>query len=453
MQTHSQTSDQVQVTPGIDLYRSGMMRFLFTNKYVQPVIQILSVALFFLAIYKTFAGPQDVNRNAGSIAFFNLWWSPVMVISLVLFGRIWCYVCPVGAITEFLQRFSLNRRFPIFSKPKWQVAGLSLSILAITVPTFVVARVFLYKFGVTSTPWKAGVYFLVCLVVAAATTLLFRQRAFCRYICPATGVMSATAKLSPIEFLQDRDTAVPNCMTAEFKSNYLSTDRRCVSCMNCTVGQPDTPVYMRFRWPGAGAVEQKIPLVEEALLSLIIWAVFPIDHILGSTLAATAAIKALPYVLAKSVPYLISITAAILAFALINKTAALWSGLDVRTAFIRFAAAYTPLGITFSLLGQAIAGLMKNGGTVLNVIAKGLGIPLHLRGAWASAHTISVWSHLSDTWFLWLAVLWGAIIALQIAREMGKTKAAVLKAFLPHLALMSASTYVVMIKMVQMHSK
>lgn len=440
-----------KATHGFNLYRIGFIRFWLTNNIVQSTVQILSIAFFLFAIFETFSGPQDVKTNVGTLAFFSLWWQPIMLGSLLLFGRVWCYVCPIGAINNFLQRFSLNRRFPTFQKPKWRVAGLSLSILSLTALSFIFARLPMYKFRVVYTPWKVGVYFLVFLVIGALVTLLFRQRAFCRYVCPASGVMTVTSKMSPIEFYQSRETAVPNCMTAEFKSNYLSTDRRCVACMNCTLGQPQNPVHMRFRWPGAAAVKERFPLVDEALVALIIWAVFPVDHVLGSAFGSTAFVKALPAFLPKALPYFTSITAAILAFAVVNKIAALWSGLDTETAFTRFATAYAPLGIVFAAGGQMIAGLLKDGGGVLNRFAAGLGVPLHLPAAWASPHTIAVWSHLSDTWFLWLTMLWGAIIAWQIARDMGKTKVAALKALLPHLVLMSASTYVVMVKMLAMH--
>jgi hypothetical protein len=430
---------------GINLNQNRIARFLLTNRYVQPVVQILMVGLFFLALYQTFTGPQDAGSNFGAVAFFGLWWAPVMLLSLLLVGRAWCYACPIGAITNFLQRFSLDRRFPTFRKPKWRVWGLGLSVLSIAGLSFILARLLLYKFGVSWTPWKMGIYFLVFLAVAVVLTLIFRQRVFCRYFCPATGVMSVTAKLSPIELRQDRGTQVPNCMTAEFRSNYLSTDRRCVSCMNCTARQPDVPVRLRVRWPGAAAVRQRIPLVDEALIALVIWAVFPIDHVLGSKIVAQIpAIQALPGFWAKSLPYFASIAATILAFALVNRIAARWSGLDAEASFTRFAFAYAPLGIMFQLGRHAITGLLENGGALLNGFAAGLHIPLALSASWASPETIAAWSRFSVTGWLWLAVLWGAVIAWLVAKDMAKTTRAALRAFVPHLLFMSAVTYAVM---------
>ncbi|MEX2583692.1 MAG: 4Fe-4S binding protein [Gemmatimonadota bacterium] len=429
---------------GFDLNGNAVTSGLLTNKYVQPTVHVFTVSLFLYAIYQTFAGPQDGGTNFGAVAFFGLWWAPVMLVSLLLVGRAWCYFCPIGAITDFLQRFSLNRRFPTFLKPNWKVLGLNLSVLSIAAVTFLFARLPLYKFGVSYTPWKAGIYFLIFLVLAVGLTLVFRQRVFCRYFCPATGVMTVTARLSPIELRQDRETDVPDCMTAEFKSEYLSTERRCVSCMNCVTGQPEVPARLRFRWPGSGAVRQRILLADEALIALIIWAVFPVDHVLGSAITENIpAIQALPGIWAGTLPYFMSVAATILGFAAVNRIAAWWSGLDARETFIRFAFAYAPLGIMFQLGRHVVTGLLENGGGLVNNFAAGLGVGLDLPVAWASPGAIAAWSQFSASGGLWLGVVWGGVIAWAIASDMADATERRLKAVLPHLAFMAAVTFAV----------
>jgi hypothetical protein len=429
---------------GIDLNGNRITRFLLTNPRVQPTLQIIVGGVFAWALWQTFTGPQDTSTNFGAIAFFGLWWTPVMLLSLVFFGRIWCYVCPIGAISQFLQRFGLQRRFPTFRKPKLRVLGVGFSVLSIAALSFTLARLPLYKYGVASTPWKMGVYFLVFLSIAAALSLLFRQRVFCRYFCPATGVMSVTTRLSPFEITQERDANVADCMTAEFRSNYLSTERRCVACMNCSVDQPDVPVRLRARWPGAAAVRQRLLIPDEAVIALIIWAVFPIDHVLGGQVLDQLGIfEALPGLLAGAMPYYTSIAATILVFTLVNWIAARWSGLDARATFVRFAFAYVPLGIVFQLGIHLVPGLIESGPSLVNGFMAGLGLPLHLPLAWGSADAAAAWSaHWADA-SLWLSALWGGTLAWFIARGMAKTSSQALKALAPHLALMVVSTYVV----------
>lgn len=96
----------------------------------------------------------------------------------------------------------------------------------------------------------------------------------------------------------------------------------------------------------------------------------------------------------------------------------------------------------FSLGSHIIGGLLEDGEQTVNVFARGLGIPLAL-SAGASPALVSAWEQLFVTGWMWLAVLWSALIAWQVATTMAGSKKRALKAFVPHFALMAGSTYVV----------
>ena len=199
---------------------------------------------------------------------------------------------------------------------------------------------------------------------------------------------------------------------------------------------------LRFRWPGAKVVTEHIPLVDEALIALIIWAVFPIDHVLGDAIEGTALIQACSACSPPPRPISLSITATIVGFTAVNRLASSWSGIDWEESFTKFGLAYAPLGIIFTLGAHAIGGLLEDGGHTLNVFARGLGIPLNLP-AGASPAIVSAWDHFFVTGWLWLTVLWSALITWQVATTMTDSKQRALKAFVPHFALMTVSTYIV----------
>ncbi|AHG02174.1 hypothetical protein HALLA_19945 (plasmid) [Halostagnicola larsenii XH-48] len=440
-QRSNQTApDQQDSGAGITITNNRVIRFLLTNKNVQHAVNLITVAIFFYAIYRAAVGPTDSATNFGNVAFFGFWWAPVMLLSLLFVGRIWCYFCPMGAIVRFTQRFGLQRHFPMYTR-KWFVLGIPLSVLSLTALSFAMARWPMYKVGVAYSPRLIPVYWLTILGVAVGVSLVYQRQAFCRYVCPATGVMSVTSKFSPLEIAQNTETGV-QCATLEYKSDFLSTDRRCTACMKCTTEQPDEDVELRFRWPGAKVLTERIPLVDEALVALIIWAVFPIDHVLGGPVEETTLVGSLPGFLAPTAAYAVSIIATILAFTAVNRLASSWSGIDWTTSFTKFGLAYAPLGLMFTLGSHAIGGLLESGGQTLNVFARGLGIPLSLP-AGASPAIVSAWNDFFVTGWLWLAVLWSAVIAWQIARTMTDTKKLAVKAFAPHFALMVGSTYVV----------
>ncbi|WP_247730698.1 4Fe-4S binding protein [Halovivax limisalsi] len=433
-------ADRHESTAGITITNNRVIRLLVTNKAVQHAVNLCTVAIFFYAIYRAAVGPADAGANFGSVVFFDLWWAPVMVFSLLLLGRIWCYACPLGAIVRFTQRFGLRRHFPMYTR-KRVVLGLPLSVLSLTALTFAIARWPLYKVGVAYTPRLIPAYWLTILGVAVAVSLVYRRQAFCRYVCPITGVMSVASKFSPFEIAQNRATGV-QCATLEYESDFLSTDRRCTACMACTAGQPEEDVELRFRWPGAAVLTERIPLVDEAIVALVIWAVFPIDHVLGDAVEETAFVDSLPGLLTPTAAYLVSIAATILVFTAVNRLASEWSGVDWTASYTKFGLAYAPLGLMFTLGSHAIGGLLEDGGRALNVFFDGLGVPLSLPTG-ASPAVVAAWDEFVRTGWLWLAVLWSALIAWQVARTMTDSTTRALKAFLPHLALMIGSTAVV----------
>ncbi|WP_049920997.1 4Fe-4S binding protein [Halopiger djelfimassiliensis] len=422
----------------ISITNNRIVRFLFTSKRVQHAVNLVTVAVFFYAIYRAAVGPTDPSRNFGSVAFFGFWWAPIMILSLLFFGRIWCYFCPLGAIVRFTQRFGLRRHFPMYTQSKRTVFGLQLSILSLTAVTFILARWGMADLGVSYSPGRVPYYWLAIVGVAVAVSLVYQRQAFCRYVCPATGVMSVTAKFSPLEVAQNRETGV-TCATLEYKSDYLSTDRRCTACMKCTSQQPDEDVELRFRWPGAKAVTERIPLVDEAIIALVIWGSIPINFVLGSAIL-TALSGRFPSLLVSTTAYLASVIAALVAFAAANKLASAWSGVDWEPSFTKFGLSYAPLGLMWALGDFVIAGLLENGGHTVNVLAQGLGIPLSLP-AGASPSVVSAWVSVFVTGWLWLAVLWSGAIAWQVATVLTDSKRRALKAFAPHFALMTTSTF------------
>ncbi|ELY81959.1 4Fe-4S binding protein [Natrinema gari] len=423
---------------GITITQNRVVRFLFTNKNVQHAVNLLTVAVFFYALYRAAVGPTDSGQNFGSVVFFGFWWAPIMILSLLFFGRIWCYFCPLGAIVRFTQRFGLQRHFPMYTRSKRVAFGLPLSVLSLTTFTFVLARWGMADLGVSYLPRRVPYYWLAIIGVAVAVSLVYQRQAFCRYVCPATGVMSVTAKFSPLEVAQNKETGV-KCATLEYESDYLSTDRRCTACMRCTSEQPDEDVELRFRWPGAKVITERIPLVDEAIIALVIWGAIPINFVLGSAIL-TALGGRLPGLLVSTTAYLASVVAALVGFAVANKLASDWSGLDWETSFTKFGLSYAPLGLMWALGDFVIAGLLENGGHTVTVVAQGLGIPLSLPPG-ASPGIVSAWVSFFVTGWLWLAVLWSGAIAWHVATALTDSKRRAAKAFAPHFALLTISTF------------
>lgn len=135
----------------------------------------------------------------GMLSRFLLWgigW-PLIMLSMMLFGRVWCGVfCPDGALTEFVSRRGRNRSIPRWMRwsgwPFVMLAGTTLYGQLIGVYGFAPATLLLLGLPTLG---------------ACLTGYLYGRgrRIWCMYLCPANGVFALLARISPLHFRVDRE--------------------------------------------------------------------------------------------------------------------------------------------------------------------------------------------------------------------------------------------------------
>ncbi len=128
-------------------------------------------------------------------AFWGVWW-PFVLLSMVLVGRSWCgLLCPEGALTEVVSRWSLGRHVP--KAVTW--AGWPFVAFALT--TIYGQMVSVYQYPAPVLLVLGG-----STVAAIAIGLVYgrEKRVWCRYLCPVNGVFAVLAKLAPVAFQVDR---------------------------------------------------------------------------------------------------------------------------------------------------------------------------------------------------------------------------------------------------------
>lgn len=221
---------------GFDLLRINLISKLVLWAGFPYVFQILTL-LVFLTLASMGWGlfpHNDVNdklfakTNLTNLTIWGLWW-PSMIWGAVLFGRIWCAVCPMELISNFSER--LGRVIGIRQKSlsKWLRSGF-LIVVFYALIQLLVAGVHFHRI-----PAYTSIFLIVLLTIAMFTGLFLKDRAFCRGFCPVGMLLNAYGRGSMLVVRHDSDQTCASCTSRDCvlpDNRGKLTGRSCPSLLN-----------------------------------------------------------------------------------------------------------------------------------------------------------------------------------------------------------------------------
>lgn len=253
------------------------LKWLVRRRWFQLVLvlpMLVATALFLTA--GVFGSPVG-NRNGLIVFVWILWWVLLIAVLVPFASRAWCAACPVPFFGEWLQRrtltgvravdpkvtkegpgrligrnryFGLSRRWPRKLSNLW-IQNLGFLVLG-TFSVLLLTR-----------PLASAVAIGGLVVAATAVHLVYRQRTFCRYLCPVGGFLSLYSMASTVA-VRSKDAAV--CVSCRDKGclagnqhawgcpwqqypSRMERNNSCGLCMECVKACPHDNMTLFARMP------------------------------------------------------------------------------------------------------------------------------------------------------------------------------------------------------------
>jgi len=221
-----------------DLLRFPLVMSLLGSPRFITSLQVFTLALFVLALYKGCSAPHERENLFTTGLFWGLFWPFFIFITTPLFGKIFCALCPHRLII-----FSLGERFGLNNKaPRWMTAGYASIIIVLIFYWF---PVYAWK-GIFHSPLNTSIYFTVFTFVAVAISIYYRPRVWCKGLCPValpTNIVSRAAFFGIRSYKSKCDSCrKATCVAGRtgfegcphgINPSKLTENSDCTLCMKC----------------------------------------------------------------------------------------------------------------------------------------------------------------------------------------------------------------------------
>ncbi|MDH3330274.1 MAG: sigma 54-interacting transcriptional regulator [Desulfobulbaceae bacterium] len=238
-----------------NLLKLEQVRDFFTSRFYPVGVQVMTGAFFSIIFLLAFLGSQSPDSNVTLLLVWALWW-PMLAISWFFGARIWCSICPMGAVNDLLNRIcSLKKKVPKFIRNN----SMYLSAAGLALIIYVEA-----SSGMIYSPMATGFLLVAILSCAMLSGFIYERRVWCRYLCPLGRLAATFSGCSVIEWRSNSSICNSTCTTnACYKGNgevpgcpvyqgpfSLHSNQDCILCGNCVKICENASPAFNIRIPG-----------------------------------------------------------------------------------------------------------------------------------------------------------------------------------------------------------
>lgn len=212
----TQLADVIPIAPTLaraqrpNLLRLPLLNRVLGHRLFQFALILPNLFVFTVVILSGLFGTPVGNANFSIIFVWIVWWALLIMLLIPVGARAWCTMCPIPAVGEWVQRRSVVARSP--KRPLTLGKDWPRPLRNIWLQNFSFLTVAAFSAIVLTRPFVTGALLLGFMVVALGLFLVYRRRAFCRYVCPVSGFIGLYSTVAPLEIrVIDPDVCIRHC--------------------------------------------------------------------------------------------------------------------------------------------------------------------------------------------------------------------------------------------------
>lgn len=339
---------------------SGLTRLL-SHRFFPGIFQWMVLAMLLFTAYAALF-TSSVPENNFALVFIWIFWGTLAPLSVLLFGRFWCSMCPFHMLGKFLNRkFGKNK--PI---PRWlRQYGFWIALVL-----FIVIIWFEHAVNIFQSTILTLLLLVPVLILTVVGALAYRYIEFsCHGICPFLPILRNYSMISSVEISARQRQEV--CSTCWVKSCYHGSHRsettygcpvglyprildnmqECIDCGDCFKACPSPgTIQARFRNILCEFKRIRFPKMDAAMFASLWPGVLAIhyftllpsgDHMMQSWMEALGTSS---YVLMWTLVFVGAILASLLVVAVFTMMSSWIAGEAFKKRFASFAYVLIPLG-------------------------------------------------------------------------------------------------------------
>jgi polyferredoxin len=255
----------------VNFLNHAPLKALLTSRWYPLIFVLPTMIVFGIIIIQLFLGSSETSNNFGSVMVWIFLW-PLLPIIFLVFGRLWCSVCPMSRVSDEVQKkVGMHRKVPKFL----QKYGVWVIIIAFLIITWLDT-----VFVIVESPANTGYLLLFVFAGVILMGAVFEKRAWCRYLCFLGGLSSNYSMSSALELRTDGEICKtckdPTCFKGTAKvegcsmfeyPRTMDSNRFCNFCSNCIKNCPHDAVRITPRTPTSELWFIRKPRFEDSFLA------------------------------------------------------------------------------------------------------------------------------------------------------------------------------------------